>query len=182
MMRGPYAGQAMSIPREVRASVAVTQENRYRGELTAGALPRLREQLGADAQALLLQVDLRADARSGWPRLHGGVSGAVALECRRCGTRYAQALQVEVDLRLVQSEAEERALLSESDPYWVQDDVLPLHELVEEEVLLALPMLPRCPTCENAVEAAPPSAPQASAKPDNPFAALKQTLKTHRKK
>lgn len=171
----------MGIPREVRASVAVAQENRFRGEFAAGAAQRLRELVGAQALRVPLQVDLQADAQSGWPRLHGGVSGSVEMECRRCGRQYAQPVQIELDLRLVRSEAEERSLLSEVDPYWVQDDRLPLHELIEEEVLLALPMLPRCESCENATQAAPQlPAPETVVKRDNPFAALRQKLKTNR--
>jgi uncharacterized protein len=50
-------------------------------------------------------------------------------------------------LRLVGSEAEERRLLRECEPYLVEDDVLPLQEIVEEEALLALPIAPRCPAC-----------------------------------
>lgn len=181
MMRGPCTGQAMGIPREVRASVAVAQENRFRGEFATGAAQRLRELVGAEALRAPLQVDLQADARSGWPRLHGSISGTIGLECRRCGKQYAQPVQIELDLRLVRSEAEERSLLSDVDPYWVQDDRLPLHELIEEEVLLALPMLPRCESCENATQAAPQlPATEETVKRENPFAALKQKLKTNR--
>lgn len=171
----------MSIPREVRASVAVAQESRFRGELKS--TQRLREAFGADALFAPLQVDLQTDARRGWSSLHGSVGGVVELECRRCGVRYRQLLEVAMDLRLVQSEAEERAALAGADPYWVQDDRLPVWELIEEEVLLALPMLPRCESCENVVQAAPQPpapAPDESVRRENPFAALKRKLRTNR--
>src|SRR3546814_8193390 len=60
-----------------------------------------------------------------------------------------------IDLRLVETEEEEQAVLHEADPYLVQDDRLPLREIVEDEILLALPMLPRCESCENVVQASP---------------------------
>ncbi|MEQ1438621.1 YceD family protein [Fontimonas sp. SYSU GA230001] len=169
----------MSIPREVQASVAVAQEQRFQGELTIRSCERLREAVIADAAAAL-QVDIRADARSGWPRVHGRVSGRVDLECRRCGQRFAHPLDLALDLRLVRDEAEERAVLADAEPYCAVDDRLPVRELIEEEVLLALPMLPRCESCENDIANAP-SAPQESSeeKPENPFAVLKRTLKTH---
>lgn len=171
----------MSIPREVQASVAVAQEQWFQGELTIRSCERLREAVIADPGAAPLKVDIRADALSGWPRFHGRVSGHVDLECRRCGRRFAYPLDVEVDLRLVRDEAEERAVLADADPYWAENDRLPVRELIEEEVLLALPMLPRCESCENAIASAP-SVPQESVeeKPENPFAVLKRTLKTHR--
>lgn len=170
----------MSIPREVQASVAVAQEQRFQGELTIRSCERLREAV-ADPSAAPLQVDLLADARSGWPRMHGRVSGCVDLECRRCGRRFGHTLDLVVDLRLVGDDAEARAVLSDADPYFAEDDRLPVRELIEEEVLLALPMLPRCESCENELASAPPPAPEESSeKPENPFAVLKRTLKTHR--
>jgi uncharacterized protein len=167
----------MSIPHAVRASVAVTQEQHFCGDLPVAALPRLREALADDAQ--MLTVDLLADARSGWPRLHGTLDGTLQLQCLRCDRVYAWPLHAGLDLRLVASEMDEGGdNLESADPYWARDDRLPLRELVEEEVLLALPMLPRCETCENAVlAAAPASGAEPVAKRENPFAALKQQLK-----
>src|SRR3546814_6525071 len=69
--------------------------------------------------------------------------------------RIAWPLQIDIDLRLVETEEEEQAVLHEADPYLVQDDRLPLREIVEDEILLALPMLPRCESCENVVQASP---------------------------
>ncbi|MFA5939911.1 MAG: YceD family protein [Sinimarinibacterium sp.] len=171
----------MSIPREVQASVAVAQEQHFQGELAIRSCERLREAVVADPAASPLKVDILADARSGWPRFHGRVSGQVDLECRRCGRRFGYPLDVPVDLRLVRDEAEERTVLAEADPYWAENDRLPVRELIEEEVLLALPMLPRCESCENDIANAPSPAPEESSeKPENPFAVLKRTLKTHR--
>lgn len=167
----------MSIPHDVRASAAVTQEQHFRGDLPVAALPRLCQALAEDAQ--VLAVDLLADARSGWPRLHGMIEGTLQLQCQRCDRVFTWPLRAQLDLRLVRSEADESSDSGDSaDPYWARDDRLPLRELVEDEVLLALPMLPRCETCENAVLAASP-APGAEpvAQRVNPFAALKQQLK-----
>ncbi|WP_169577570.1 YceD family protein [Sinimarinibacterium sp. CAU 1509] len=167
----------MSIPHEVRASVAVTQEQHFCGDLPLAAMPRLSEALADDAQSV--SVDLMADTRSGWPRLHGSLSGTLQLQCLRCDRVYAWPLNAQLDLRLVESEADEDSdSIGSADPYWARADRLPLRELVEEEVLLALPMLPRCETCENAVLAALPApGVEPVAKRENPFAALKQQLK-----
>ncbi len=174
----------MSIPREARASAALAQESRFRGEYPVRSASRLRELLASGADNEVLQVDLQVDAQSGWPRLHGSVVGGMALECRRCGKSYRQDVDLALDLRLVSSDAEERALLSQADPYRIEDDRLALYELIEDEVLLALPMLPRCESCENAAQSAVPPAQEQPvqeqvAKRENPFAALKQKLKTN---
>ena len=173
--------------------IAADTEGRIYAGLGDGRLLRLSADFGSctlldnsGGRPLGLAVSsdgalLIADARSGWPRFHGRVSGQVELECRRCDKRFGYPLDVAVDLRLVRDEAEERAVLADADPYWAENDRLPVRELIEEEVLLALPMLPRCESCENDVANAPPPAPEESSeKPENPFAVLKRTLKTHR--
>lgn len=144
IIRGPEWG-TMSIPQFVKASLAVAGSESFVGRLSLHSLPRLREALGGlDAE---LDVDLRAyrDATADW--LAGSIAGELQLLCCRCLEPYAWQLQAETRLRLVGSESEEQQLLQDFDPYWVQDDRLQLHRIVEDEALLALPMMGRCPVC-----------------------------------
>ncbi|MGH8461441.1 MAG: YceD family protein [Stenotrophobium sp.] len=166
----------MSIPQKIRASTALEQRAHYVGKLAMDSLPRLAEVLGPEG---VFQVDLQFGHVAGHARVSGRVTGAAVLSCRSCGQDYSTALDCQVDLRLVQSDAEAQQVLHDCDPYQVQDDTLPLQELVEDEVLLALPLLPRCNSCENAK----PDAPQAQSAEvrrveaaAGPFAVLK-TLK-----
>ncbi len=170
----------MGIAREVRMSSALEQESRFIGDLALAECERLQAEVLIAQSQPALKVQLQVDGRSGWPRLHGDVAGDVKLECQRCGAAFGLQLKVKVDFRLVDAEEDERSLLATTDPYWVRDDRLPLREIVEDEVLLALPMLARCETCENAVLTAPRSPePKATEERVNPFAALKQQLKTN---
>ncbi|SEP79148.1 uncharacterized protein SAMN04488038_101502 [Solimonas aquatica] len=106
----------------------------------------------ADASGAL-QVELQAGVRQGREHLQGELQGGLKFCCQRCERSFEWPLRIEMDLLLVHSEEEEAAALQDAEPYWVQDDELPLQELIEDEVLLALPMLPRCESCENAVKA-----------------------------
>ncbi|WP_028079317.1 YceD family protein [Solimonas soli] len=172
----------MPIPQSVRASTAVAQQQAYRGTLPVCSFERLLPSLADDAGEL--GIELQAGKAQGRVMLQGTIGGTLTLRCLRCEQAYAWPVDVQVDLRLVDSEEEEQAVLHEADPYLVQDDQLLLREIVEDELLLALPMLPRCETCENivragAVEASPET--QASTEGDargkeNPFAALKGRL------
>ncbi|HEY0974279.1 MAG TPA: YceD family protein [Solimonas sp.] len=167
----------MAVPQRVKASGAVAQSARYEGALPVSALPRLCAALVRDDE--VVEVHLQVSRAMGRVALQGTLQGSLSLQCRRCDRTYAWPLHSSVDLRLVDSDDEERALLESADPYRVEDDQLPLHEMIEDEVLLALPMLPRCPTCETLVQDLP--APQgADAVPEqreNPFAALKGRFK-----
>lgn len=162
----------MSIPQTIRVSSAVNREAHYVGELPVTGLPRLREALAGDGGSV--QADLLAWKSSGYPALNGTLCGTLDLECRRCGAAFAYALTHKLDLRLVSSEEEEARLIRDCEPYQVQDDELALHELIEDETLLALPMLPRCESCENAMKQASTTTPETEMpRRENPFAALK---------
>ncbi|MFT4045396.1 MAG: YceD family protein [Solimonas sp.] len=171
----------MPIPQTVRASTAATQSQAYRGELAVRSFERLLPSL-ANGEGQL-RVELRARKAHGHAVLDGTVDGALSLRCLRCDRAYAWPVRIDVALRLVDTEEEEQAVLHEADPYLVQDDQLPLREIVEDELLLALPMLPRCESCENivragAAEASPETQTQDGAAHgrENPFAALKGRL------
>lgn len=169
----------MSIPASIQVSAAVARRSRYEGELPLKLLPRVAELAAAPGEPL--KVELEAGREIGFPGLKGSIRGTLHLQCQRCEKSFAWELETEVDLRLVSSEEEEKEALGASDPYLVQDDTLHLRELVEDEVLLALPMLVRCESCENSgperYETGPEQARQEEPVKVNPFAALKGQLK-----
>ncbi len=113
-----------------------------------------RGELGATPQTWLL---LRAQAR-------------VARECQRCLQPVLLSLDVDRAFRFAPSEDEAAALDADSE-----DDVLvlsrhfDLRELVEDELLLALPIVPKHEQCPAPLAAA---APDQDAAPAHPFAAL----------
>lgn len=135
----------MSIPQRIAASTALSRQAHYTGTLALSRLPRLREAVAqaGDDDALQVEVSALRDAQH-QAHLQLRVQGSVTLVCQRCLEPYAQALDIDTDLRLVQSEAEEERLLQVCEPYLVENDELPLQQLVEDEVLLALPAVPRC--------------------------------------
>lgn len=104
----------------------------------------------------------------------------VWLICQRCLQPLRQPLEVDRRLRFVRSEAEAETLDAESE-----DDVLALphrldlRELIEDELLLALPLVPRHDACGQPLPlgAAPPASEAESTA--NPFALL-QSLKSGR--
>ena len=114
------------------------------------------------------------------------VQASVWLTCQRCLQPMAVPLALDQRLRFVQGEAQAEALDAESE-----DDVLALarwmdlRELAEDELLLALPLVPRHETCPlplpvavglesdttDATDAA--DAPEQGFEKPNPFAALR---------
>lgn len=153
-MESDYYAPAMTksssfgLPLHVQARASVARRARYAGLLPIAKLPRLAEALAEPDGDLAVELQAGQDA-GGAPFLKGTVAGEVGLVCQRCLRPFRQQLDITIDLRLVESEADEERLMQECEPYQVVDDRLPLHDIIEDEALLALPLAPRCgqPDC-----------------------------------
>lgn len=106
-------------------------------------LPRLREALAGDAGELECRLAFARDADR-LDRVSGAIGGTVELECQRCLKPYAAELTIDVNWCIAGSEAEEDRLQREHDVVLADEDRLALREVFQDEVLLALPIVPRC--------------------------------------
>ena len=110
------------------------------GEIALERLPRLLGSLAsADGAVHFKLTGFISDG--GVPGLRCAVQGDLKLPCQRCLEPMDYHLQIDSTLLLVQHEPED---LAESDPeapdYLVIQRDLQVDALVEEEILLALPM------------------------------------------
>lgn len=143
-------------PRKLDVAALATQAAHLAGRWPLAELSRLADMSPADHQPgagdeVLWSVRGERRERSGtapqtW--LHLALEATVRLQCQRCLEPVAVALKLQRALRFVPGEAEAAALDAESD-----DDVLALsrsldlRELAEDELLLALPLVPCHATC-----------------------------------
>ena len=142
--------RADGIPLRVKASQAASRHEAFAGSVPLAKLPRLAASLVEDSGALQVELQATRDGE-GQDWLHGEIRGRLPLTCQRGLHEFDWNCDVALSLALVGSEAEEEQLLKDTESYLVEDDELPLRDLVEDEVLLALPMTPRCedPDCVN---------------------------------
>ena len=110
-------------------------------------------------------------------RLHLQAGGAVRVTCQRCLEPLAVTLAVDNRLRFVEGEEAAQKLdeLTDDEDVLALQPRLDLVELIEDELILALPLVPRhehCPVTLPA-SAADEGAEDAAAQPaPSPFAAL----------
>ncbi|MGH8482488.1 MAG: YceD family protein [Nevskiaceae bacterium] len=137
-----------AIPLRVKASQAVSRHEAFTGSVPLAKLPRLAATLAETSGNLQVELQATRD-QEGQDWLHGEIRGHLPLTCQRGLHAFDWPCDVALSLCLVETEAEEQKLLKDCESYRVEDDELPLRDLVEEEVLLALPMMPRCddPDC-----------------------------------
>src|SRR5262245_30228294 len=138
------------------------------GVLAIADLPRLAE-LGCEAATLDYTVRGGEDAE-GRATLTVGVSGELRLTCQRCLDPVDVPLATTTVLELAGSQAEIDAADDERDRVLASKS-MDVAALVEDEVILALPMVPLHVHCETAVTAAGGE----NASPFAALAGLKQT-------
>jgi uncharacterized protein len=158
---------------------------RIEGQWEGDALPRLAASSSPPQDTPLSAIRWRAEGRrvavtGSEPELwlHLSAQVPVWLTCQRCLRPFEVPIEVDRSLRFVRGEAEAEALDAELD-----EDVLALprsldlRELVEDELLLALPLVPRHDACPAPLHfSAEPGEEEQAPERDNPFAVL-QTLK-----
>jgi uncharacterized protein len=176
--------QRAFVPEKLDLAAFIHDGASLEGEWPAGSLERLAESAAPEAPAQgwpALQWRLRGETRQAkggkaqsW--LQVAAQAHVALTCQRCLKAVEEHVDIDRWIRFVDTEAEAAALDADSD-----DDVLALprhldaRELIEDEILLALPLVPRhevCPEPLAHVDDIDESAAEEEAERPNPFAAL----------
>ena len=124
-----------------RLSVGHPVEGRLRGSLPVTAFPRLAESL-SDTQGNLaadLQVSRTPD---GVALVEGSVVGCVRRDCQRC----LEPVDLELDVSLkvaVTGAASEELAPPDFEPWQTDELDVTLGQLLEDELILALPMVAR---------------------------------------
>ena len=145
---------------------------KQQGVWTVGDFPRLRDMLASDAGEIRYEIEGVSDAR-GRPALRVKVNGALQLRCQRClepmrfdvdtdETLVLAATQAEIDAEPVDAESPDRLLAA---------DEVKVRDLLEDELILALPYAPRHEGCE--------AAPAGDSEKISPFAGLRGMLRKH---
>lgn len=144
-------------------------------------LKRLQDVLltAADLAATEKQDDVQVTAKIefchsvGFASVKGKVSATLLVECQRC----LKPMEIEVEGRfkfaLVDSEEEVELLPDEFEPYLLEGEEQSLIDLVEDELLLSLPMVIMHDTACSAVMAEQQKEIEAQKEAAHPFAALK---------
>ncbi len=142
---------------------------RLSGRVEIAKLARLSEHLFDSSGALDFSMAGGNDSRQR-PRLHIEVRGEIILRCQRCLERLPYPVSTVSDLLVLSGEAGTVQNIEDLDGVAANSPLI-LQDLVEDEVLLALPIVPRHPAGECSVA---PDEERDDAGNASPFAVLKQ--------
>jgi len=92
-------------------------------------------------------VELTADVRfdvgpEGFPRVSVAIKGHLSLQCQRCLEPLAWPVRIETCLSVLDDEEQTELIASPYDSVLINADGLNLVEVIEDEILAALPMVP----------------------------------------
>ncbi len=108
------------------------------GQFRLNVFHRLGTLLNNDLGNLVYRLDFAEDP-NGIYCINGEITASVEVLCQRCLEPFQMKVNHSVSLGIVLDKAEAKQLPSEYEPLVLDEDTLSLVELVEDELLLALP-------------------------------------------
>lgn len=111
------------------------------GSIPIRQLQRLRELLTDDAGEIAVELNFDVD-ELGVPNVQGHVSGRLPLMCQRCLEPYTIEVDANISLAWVHADQDADRLPLLYEPYLVETNPLILNDVIEDELLLALPQVP----------------------------------------
>lgn len=135
------SGQQDRLPVEVDPIRFAEQGRQIQGQIEFKQLKRL--ELLLETQTGHLDVDLKFgidDRGTRW--LNGRIEGILPLTCQRCLSEMKFSLDNAFKLALLKHETEIASLGEEYEPLILESTPVRLAEIIEDEVLLAIPQIP----------------------------------------
>jgi uncharacterized protein len=111
------------------------------GCITLAEMVRLGESLQDSAGEVAVSLEFGTD-NEGIRFMRGRIRAEVSLECQRCLETMRFPIDSEFALAMVRSTVEAEALPSHYEPLLVEGEPLFLRDIIEDELLLALPIVP----------------------------------------
>ncbi|MDY6957144.1 MAG: YceD family protein [Pseudomonadota bacterium] len=155
------------LPEFIEVDRFAAKGGRLEGGYTVAALKRLEQMVAEPAGDIRFALNFRRDDE-GRSRISGEIQGEVVLTCQRCLRRYRQALAGTVDLTALADERRLTDIPGDSEPLLTDGQPVRLADLVEDEAILALPIVALHPQCS------PPEHDRSGGSEESPFAVLKR--------
>lgn len=163
-----------ALPEIVDAWRSVTARRRFEGSIRVRDMPRLRESLARDDGSIRYELEFGRDELQ-VPYLQLSAEGRLPLECQRTLELFELEVSIHERLGLIAREEDEAALPPGYEPLLTPSGELKLADVIEDELILALPVVPMKPGSEQENEAAWSIPPPEGA--SGPFAELARLKK-----
>lgn len=169
------------LPKEIDPLRLAQNGLKLDGQLLLNTMPRLAASLNSDEGVVEAQLAFDVD-EIGTPYMKGELTTEVSMICERCMSPMTVTLSVNCLLAMVISERKIDALAEHYDPWLLENsDPVSLSKVIEDELILALPLVPRhtkaCLPKEVWSAGSDDSEVEEGNKPESPFAILSSLKK-----
>ena len=130
----------MRLPRQVDPHKLSVQEAHLQGEVPTAGMERLAGAVMGQNESAAVDLVFRRDEMNRCI-VEGKVSLAVTMRCQRCLGEVEEQLESDMIFGVVREDDRAAALPKWLDPWLVAGDDADLYELIEDELLLALPIV-----------------------------------------
>jgi len=131
----------MRLPHQIDPFRLAEAGARLKGHVPLRQFTRLRDLLADDTGEIEVSLDFDVD-ELGVPSVQGQLRAILALTCQRCLEPYEFKVDAQVALAWVRTALEADKLPLRYEAYVVEETPLPLNDVIEDELLLALPQIP----------------------------------------
>jgi uncharacterized protein len=114
---------------------------RLQGSLPVKNMSRLCESLYDCAGDIKVNIGFEKNEQ-GTPFLKGELLGVLLLQCQRCMDRLPYEITHKFELNILHSEEEAETLPQGYDAIIAKDDILIVQDMVEDELIINLPVVP----------------------------------------
>ncbi|MET0229620.1 MAG: YceD family protein [Rhodanobacteraceae bacterium] len=164
---------SVALPERVDASRMVQARRSFQGKLPLASFERLRASLAVAEGEANFDLEFGKD-EFGIAYLAVRVDAELPLSCQRTLEVFRLPVHIDQRLGLIGEESEEAALPSGYEPLLVPDGAVDLAGVIEDELILALPVVPLKPGAPLEWH---DDAPEDEEPEPNPFAALESLKK-----
>lgn len=130
------------LPEHIEPLRLARSQRLMQGCLPLSRMPRLAESLEDSDGDINIELEFDVD-KSGISWMKGHLSCTLSLRCQRCMQTLLMPVDTTFRLAIIESETEIEHLSEEYEPLLLDDALVSVAELVEDELLLSLPIVPK---------------------------------------
>lgn len=139
------------LPVEINPYRCIEQNRLIEGEIALNKLPRLKKVLSSDINSTINSAKVSLEFirnETSLPMLKGHVSAVLNLCCQRCLSSVEYNVESDLSLVLVATDTDNTQRQDGHETYFVENELIFLPDLIEDELMLALPLSIMHKQCE----------------------------------
>jgi uncharacterized protein len=164
------------LPEQINPFQLADNKTSLRGEIQLSTMERLRVMLVGPSPMASFELCFGRDAQ-GYAYLRGGIKTCFEVICQRCNHPMSLKLDIKMELSPVRTDKEAERLPKHYDPLLVVGDTITLVTMIEDEILLNIPIVPKHSKKECLVKASGFIEQEDENEQENPFTVLKKLLR-----